>query len=530
MLLGAQPVIMAQLKPMQQYLYLTVFIAGITSLAAEFTAERILARVFGTSNLVWSAIIGVILVCLAVGYYLGGRWADRSPRYETLFGILVASAFMLGIVPFISNPILIAAASAFDRLQLGVVGGAFAAVLALFSVPSTLLAMASPFAIRLSMRDASQAGNVAGRIYAISTMGSFLGAVLPSVVLIPLIGTTRTVLLFSGLLLMVAVFGFILARGKRALPVLILPLVLVVLFALAGSPLKRTAGQIYETESAYNYIEVLEVNGFRMLRLNDGQGVHSMYHPTVLFYGGPWEQFLVGPMFNAGFDTGSVQRIAIIGLAAGTSARQAAAIYPQARVDGYEIDPSIVEVANRYFGMTELPNLNVFVQDGRYGLAHSPHTYDIIAVDAYRPPYIPWHMTTREFFQIAVDHLSEQGVLVINVGRAPNDRRLIEDLTATIGSLLPSVHVMDIPNTFNSMVFATRQPSDVFNLYRNYRALNETPAAPRLLLEAASVTVANMQPAPQPGMVFTDDLAPIEWITNNMILAFILGGGVQELR
>lgn len=515
---------------MRRYLYFIVFISGMTSLAAEFTAERILARVFGTSNLVWSAIIGVILVCLSIGYYLGGRWADRSPRHETLFGILAASAFMLGIVPFISNPILIAAASAFDRLQLGVVGGAFAAVLALFSVPSILLAMASPFAIRLSISDPARAGDVSGRIYAVSTLGSFLGAVLPSVVLIPLIGTTRTVLLFSGLLLLVASLGLILVRGKRAAPLIVLPLTLAMLTGLGGAPLKYTPGQIFETESAYNYIEVLEVNGYRMLRLNDGQGVHSMYHPDVLFYGGPWEQFLMGPLFNPTFSTNSVERIAIIGLAAGTTARQAAVVYPQAQVDGYEIDPRIVEVANRYFGMADLPNLTVFVQDGRYGLAHSPHQYDIIAVDAYRPPYIPWHMTTREFFQQALEHLTEDGVLVINVGRAPNDRRLIADLAATIGSLLPSVHVMDIPNTFNSMVFATRQPSDVTNLYHNYQALVESPTAPRLLLEAASVTVANMQPAPQGGMVFTDDLAPIEWITNNMILAFILGGGVEALR
>lgn len=527
---GAQPGIMAQFNPMRHYLYLTVFISGMTSLAAEFTAERILARVFGTSNLVWSAIIGVILICLAVGYFFGGRWADRSPRHATLFGILAASAFMLGVVPFISNPILLAAAAAFDRLQLGVVGGAFAAVLILFSIPATLLAMASPFAIRLSMSNAAQAGNVSGRIYAVSTLGSFLGAVLPSVVLIPLIGTTRTVLLFSGLLLVISIIGLFLTRGKRALPTLVLPLVLIILFTLSAAPLKRTPGQIHESESAYNYIEVLEVNGFRMLRLNDGQGVHSMYHPDVLFYNGPWEQFLVAPMFNDTFDANAVSRIAIIGLAAGTSARQASVIYPQALVDGYEIDPRIVEVAYRYFGMADLPNLNVFVQDGRYGLAHSPHTYDIIAVDAYRPPYIPWHMTTREFFQIAVERLSEDGVLVINVGRAPNDRRLIQDLATTMGSLLPSVHVMDIPNSFNSMIFATRQPSDASNLYRNYQALLEMPVAPPLLLEAASVTLTNMQPTPQPGMVFTDDLAPIEWITNNMILAFILGGGVEDLH
>ena len=136
-----------------------------------------------------------------------------------------------------------------------------------------------------------------------------------------------------------------------------------------------------------------------MLRLNEGQGVHSIYHPTQLFYSGPWEQFLVGPFFNADYAPEQVQRIAIIGLAAGTSARQAAQVFPAVTIDGYEIDGKIVAVGREYFDM-DMPELNIFVQDGRWGLAHSPFKYDLVAVDAYRPPYIPPHMTTIEFFEI----------------------------------------------------------------------------------------------------------------------------------
>jgi len=264
--------------------------------------------------------------------------------------------------------------------------------------------------------------------------------------------------------------------------------------------------------------------------LNDGQGVHSTYHPTQLFFGGPWEQFLVAPYFNSpvhGKD--QVNRIAIVGLAAGTTARQATAAYGPIPIDGYEIDPKIVEAGRDYFDMT-MPNLNAVVADGRWGLEHSPYKYSIIAVDAYRPPYIPPHMTTQEFFQIAYDHLEEDGTLAINVGRAPGDRRLIDDLAATIGSVFPSVYVMDIPNTFNSIVYATRQPTTAENLTNNMIALSQDPNTHPLLLEAGMAAMSNLQATPAGGMVFTDDHAPVEWITNDMVLKFILGGGVEGLQ
>ena len=157
---------------------------------------------------------------------------------------------------------------------------------------------------------------------------------------------------------------------------------------------------VYETESDYNYLQVLESNQYRILRMNEGQGMHSVYHPTVLNYYGPWEMVLVAPYFNqAPFSPDRVKRIAIVGLAAGTTARQATAVYGPVPIDGYEIDQKVVDIGRRYFEMNE-PNLNVIVQDGRWGLEHSQNRYQIISVDAYRPPYIPWHLTTREFFQI----------------------------------------------------------------------------------------------------------------------------------
>jgi len=516
---------------MRRYLYFTVFVSGMTSLAAEFCASRLLGNVFGTSNLVWAAIIGLILIYLTAGYFLGGRWADRSPHPKTMYSLLAWGAFTLGVVPYIAQPVLRAAATAFDGLQVGILLGSFVAVLILFSVPVTLLGMISPFAIRLSMDDAQRAGNVSGSVYAISTLGSFVGTYLSVLVLIPTIGTTKTFLVFSVFLLCVALAGLGLSGGRKAVLVYLSMVFLLAGVALLGGRggIKKTSGQIYETESAYNYIQVLEVDGYRYLRLNEGQGIHSVYNPDTLDYGGPWQQFLVGPFFYPDRAPADVRRIAILGLAAGTSARQASAVFPNVVIDGFEIDPAIVRVGREFFDMN-LPNLNVIVQDGRWGLANSREKYDSIAVDAYRPPYIPWHMTTQEFFQIAADHLTGQGVLVINVGRAPGDRRLIDGLATTIGTIFPSIYVMDIPGTFNAMIYATLQPTDAANLDRNLLALSTRADSPPLLLKSMSLAWANLQPAPQRTTVFTDDLAPIEWITNNMILNFVLHGEIEALQ
>lgn len=516
----------------RRYLYFTVFASGMTTLAVELTASRLLGGVFGASNLVWASIIGLILIYLTLGYFLGGRWADRSPHPRTMYAILAWGAFTAGIVPLVARPVLLLAADAFDQLQTGVLLGSFLAVLILFSVPVTLLGTISPFAIRLAIDDTEQAGRVSGQVYAISTLGSFLGTFLPVLLLIPLLGTTRTFLAFSGFLLLVALVGVWRAGGWRALaPWLWMPLVLALLAVfVAGRPIKNTPGQIYERESAYNYIQVLEFGQYRVLRLNEGQGEHSRYHPTQIAFHGPWMQFLAAPFFNpAPYDPENVQRMAIVGLAAGTTVRQATAVFGPIPIDGYEIDPAIIEVGRELFAMNE-PNLNAIPQDGRVGLARSPHRYTIIAIDAYRPPYIPWHLTTREFFELVAAHLTADGAVVVNVGRAPGDRRLIDGLASTMQAVFPSVYVMDLPDTFNSLIYATAQPTTAQNLVDNYLYLGARQDVHPLLLEALLRLGLNLQPTPPPDQVFTDDWAPIEWITNNLVLRFVLSGGMEGLQ
>jgi spermidine synthase len=516
---------------MRRYLLFTVFISGMTTLAAELAAGRLIGNVFGTSNIVWASIIGLILIYLTFGYFLGGKWADANPTPATMYRVLAWGAFTLGLVPYIAGPVLHAAATAFDTLQVGILGASFIAVLVLFIVPITLLGTISPFAIRLSVVDTSHAGQTSGQIYAISTLGSFIGTFLPTLVTIPAIGTKNTFLVFSLLLLFVALAGLgkFASRGAM-LKHLWMPAVIAIVAVLSsGQTLKNSSGQIYETESAYNYIQVAQQNGFTILRLNEGQGVHSIYHPDTLQYNGPWDQFLVSPYFYANRKPADIKRVAIVGLAAGTAARQMTAVYGGIPIDGYELDPKIVEVGKKYFGMN-LPNLKVIIGDGRLNLERSEEQYDIIAVDAYRPPYIPPHMTTQEFFQIAASHLTHDGVLTLNSASVPGDRRLINGLATTMGTIFPSIYTVDIPGSLNTMIFATKQKTAPENFATNLLLLSQDPSVHPLLINTMQTTFANLKTGYETTTVFTDDRAPIEWIVNDMVIRFILGGGTEYLQ
>ena len=514
-----------------RFLNVAVFFSGMTALAVEMLASRLIGNVYGSSNLVWACVIGLILIYLTAGYWLGGKLADKQPKYSTLYRILLWASVTIGIVPMISRPILRITANAFDQLEIGLLAGSFVTILILFIIPVTLIGMVSPFALKLSITDTQSTGKISGRLSAISTLGSFIGAFLPVLVLIPLIGTYRSFLLFSSIMMLIASIGYWQAEGfKSWLKYIWMPVVLLFLWIFGVRGLdKVTPNLIFEDESSYNYIQVIEDEQFRFLRLNEGQGIHSVYHPTVFYYNGPWSQVLVAPYFNpAPFETKNVEKVAIVGLAAGTTVRQVTEVYGEILIDGFEIDPKIVEVGDAYFEMDQ-PNLSVIIGDGRWGLSQSEKEYDIISVDAYRPPYIPWHMTTVEFFQTVFDHLTSDGVLVINIGRSPLDRTLVNDLSTTIGQVFPTIFIMDIPGSFNSMVFATKQPGSWENFIANYGYLQGQGTHP-LLLQAMTSAIYNRQPEHQITRVYTDDRTPVEWLTNKIVLDFLLSGEVDNLK
>jgi spermidine synthase len=242
---------------------------------------------------------------------------------------------------------------------------------------------------------------------------------------------------------------------------------------------------------------------------------------------GTWDYFLAAPYINAPpHSPADVKSLALIGLAAGTISKQYTAVYGPLPIDGIEIDPAIVEAGRRYFDMNE-PNLNVIIADGRWALQHSDKRYSIIGVDAYRVPYIPWHLTTKEFFEAARAHLADDGALVINVGRTFTDRRLVDAMVGTLQSVFPSVYVVDVPDSFNSIVYATVQPTQARNLLENLTLMR--PETHWLLKQATFNALQNLQPTPVSQVVFTDDVAPVELISNSIVIRFILEGRLYQL-
>ena len=511
----------------RRYLYLLVFTAGFTTLGVELSAARLLDPWFGNSLIVWAVLIGLILTYLALGYWLGGRLADRSPHLLTLLRLVALGAFGVGLIPFVARPVLTMASEGLGDFNLGLLAGSMAGILILFTVPVTLLGCVSPFAIRLAIRDIQDSGAVVGRISALSTAGSILGSFLPVLVLIPNIGTRQTFAVLSLALLLVVLVGLI--RLRRG-PETVLVLAAVVLVALVGwrpvGPIKASSGLLYEAESAHNYIQVVDAGFERQLRLNEGEGIHSVYRPRGGLADGIWDYFLLAPAFNAApYPPDRVRRVAIVGLAAGTTAKLITQAYGPIPIDGAELDPEIIAAGRAWFDMNE-PNLNAVAADGRWFLAHSSAflPYDVIVIDAYRPPYIPFHLTTVEFFVLAHDRLADDGVVAVNVGRTHTDYSLVDAIAATMQQVFPSVYIVDEPDNGsplgNSMVVATRRPTTLADFRANLPAYDHP-----LLAEVARRAAPQARFAtPPPGTpIFTDDRAPVEQVVHALVLRHMLG-------
>lgn len=518
---------MTQLQ--KRYLFVAVFISGMTTLGTELSASRLLGTVFGTSNIVWANIIGLMLLYLTVGYFVGGKIADRYPSSKVFYQILCWGAFSVGLIPFIARPVLQASARAVLNINAPLLVGSFGVIIIVFAIPITLLGTVSPFAIRLAVTDMESTGSIAGRMYAISTVGSLIGTFLPVLFLIPSVGTNLTFIVFSAVLLTIALVGLILTDPRRATFYAWMPVALVLLavFALPSSTLRPPpdgAEILYEDESAYNYIQVARWGDANILLLNEGQGIHSMYFPDFPDYletQGTWDFYLAAPFFNEDYAPEDMGSMAMIGLAGGTTPKQYTQVFGPIPIDGVEIDAEIAEVGREYFAMNE-ENLNVIIQDGRYVMAVTENTYDIIAIDAYRLPYIPWNLSTVEFFQQVDSNLNEDGVVAINVGRTVTDRRLIEAFAATLGEVFPSVHVIDVPNTCNSIMVATRQPTSADNLLANREQLNQEEYP--LLYKVMTVAHNQLRETPEGGVVFTDDKAAVEQLTDLILVNFVLSG------
>jgi len=482
--------------------------AGAASLATEICASRLLAPYFGNSTVVWANVIGLILIYLSVGYWLGGRIADRHPTARALGILLVSAAACIAVLPFVARPFLSFVLSGLNALSIGVVAGSFFATLALFALPVSLLGMASPFAVRLAIRDIDHAGSIAGRLSSLATVGAIIGTFGSALGLVPAIGTQRTLLVAALLVALVSI------------PLLLRPavgisLVIGALLAIPPAAVKPGAAMLVERETQYQYVQVVrDPDGKLVLSIDEGVSAQSVYRPNTVLTGAEWDMpLVVPPLLNR-----AVRRALVIGNAGGTTARALTALYPDVSVDGVELDPDVSALGRTYMGMGAIPRLRVFTADGRAYLASTSTKYDLIVVDAYRQTYIPFHLATQEFFQLVRDHLNRGGAVALNVERVPGDDGLVRALAGTVAAVFPQTWVWPALR-FNEMVLGMTAPIAADSLTRRLDAA-PTEVQPLVPLFASAAHV--VMPAEDP---FTDDHAPVEWLTDRAVLAYIAAGG-----
>jgi spermidine synthase len=490
-----------------------VLAAGAGSTATEIGASRLLAPYFGSSTVVWANVIGLVLAALSLGYWLGGRLADRRPQPRLLGALVVAAGALVAVVPFAARPLLDLTVRGLDTMSAGAVVGSFLASLVLFAPPVVLLGMVAPFAIRLAVPDVEGAGAVAGRLYALSTLGSIAGVFVPALVTIPLVGTERTLV---GAAAVVALGGSLLLGRRRWL---LAPVALAAVLAVPPGEVKATPGLLYEVESPYQYVQVVQNGVERDLYLNEGIVRHSEWRPDTVLTGDEWDMFLAAPPLLGR----PLRRVAILGNAGGTTARALAHFYPGVQIDGVELDPAVTEAARRYMGLGSIPGLRVVTADARPFLRRTSARFDLIVVDAYRQPYVPFYLATRQFFQLARERLRPGGILALNVATVPGDHRLAEGVSGTLRSVFPQVlawQALDL----NQLVLGLDRPQSRASLRA---AVPRTPARIRVLTRLLAAQARPAAPAARP---WTDDRAPVEWVTDRMILDFAVRGDTRNER
>jgi spermidine synthase len=494
------------LSPLPARLLWVVFAAGAGSTSTEICASRLLAPYFGSSTVVWANVIGLVLAALSLGYWLGGRIADRHPHPHVLGGMVVAAGALLAVVPFAAQPLLDLTVRGLNNVSAGAVVGSFLGSLVLFAPPIVLLGTAAPFAVRLAVFDVTVAGAVAGRLYAVSTVGSILGVFVPAIVTIELVGTQRTLV---GTAIFVALGGSLLLRRRW----LAAPVALAAVLAVPAGVVKGVPGLLYEKESQYQFIQVVQHGAERDLYLNEGIAKHSEWRPSTVLTGDEWDMFLtVPPLLGR-----TVRSVAILGNAGGTTARAYGVFYPSARLDGVELDPAVTAAARRYMGLGRIRRLHVVTADARPFLRRTQARFDAILIDAYRQPYVPFYLATQEFFRLVRSRLRPGGIVALNVATVPGDHRLAENIAGTLRTVFPQVLTWQALK-LNQLVLGFDRP---VSRERLHEAVARTPTRIRVLTRLLAAQARATAPSSQP---WTDDRAPVEWVTDRMILEYAARG------
>ena len=509
------------------YLYMTEFFAGMSVMAVELGASRLLAPYFSSSQIVWTIIIGTIMIAMALGNIYGGRSADKNPDPDKLYGRITVAAVWIALIPVVGKYLImgIAGLLVFTISTNFLVIAAFAACMVIFVFPLFLLGTVTPSLVKYTVDSLSDSGRVVGNLNAFNTIGSIIGTFVPTFISIPAVGTAVTFLIFAGILLLLAVIYFISAK-KRPVKTTVAGIILVLCMVFGhGTSFAFWQNNLtVEDESIYNYLQVYEQGDRIYLSTNVLFGVQSVYDRNNRLTGMYYDYALAAPFMTGAVTRNSRTDVLILGMGTGTYATQCKRYFGDMHIEGVEIDEKITELAHTYF---ELPqDIEVTTYDGRaylealssmseselsdYG---SNGKYDVIMVDAYQDITIPFQMASTEFFDLVHDHLKPGGVMVVNMNmRGSSEENINEYLADTISRVFTSVYTVDVNGGTNRELFAF-DSAGAMSAFDENVALCDSDEL-RGMMEYVRGQLVKYEPGDR---VMTDDRAPVELLSMKAI-------------
>ena len=511
------------------YLYITEFFAGMAVMAVELGASRLLAPYFSSSQIVWTIIIGTIMIAMALGNVAGGKWADRDNDPAKLFRRILIAAVWIAFIPVLGKYIILG----ITGLMIVTVStklliwSSFAACMVIFVFPLFLLGTVTPSLIKFSISDIGESGSVAGRLGACNTIGSIIGTFLPTFVTIPSVGTSATFLIFSGILLLIGLAFFVTRKAKPVLSAVCLVLyIIATVFGRSSHFAFWVSDLTYEGESVYNYLQVRDTDYATYLSTNVLFGVQSIRVKTGDFTGMYYDYALAAPTMARGYDDPSSdislrgsdkQDILILGMGTGTFALQCRNLFPGSNITGVEIDDKITDLAHEYFELPE--DIEVITYDGRAYLEADSRKYDVIMVDAYQDITIPFQMSSVEFFTLVKDHLKDNGVMVMNMNMHGNGETDITTyLSDTVASVFPNVATVNVKGSTNRELFASVN----VDLFRSLQ-FNTLISSNYDFIKRMTPVLEGLAEYKGTGLILTDDKAPVELLGMEVIDVLIEG-------
>lgn len=495
------------------YLYLTEFFAGMSVMAVELGASRLLAPYFSSSQIVWTIIIGTIMIAMALGNIYGGRAADKNPNPDKLYGRIIIASIWIALIPVLGKYIIIgiSAVMIFSVNSNFLVWAAFAACMIIFVFPLFLLGTVTPSLVKYTVEDLGDSGKTVGMLNASNTIGSIIGTFVPTFVTIPTVGTSISFLIFAGILLLLAIIYFASGKVKSAKVVVgVIALIISIIFGSSDSFAFWEDDLAYEGESVYNYLQVKETDKKVYLSTNVLFGVQSVYvkedHLTGMYY----DYAMAAPLM-AGVNEKDNMDVLILGMGTGTFATQCNRYFDGLTIEGVEIDEDITNLSREYFHLDDA--IPVYTYDGRAYLNAVDKTYDVIMVDAYQDITIPFQMSSVEFFTMVKDHLNPGGIMVVNMNmRGRDEGNINQYLADTISAVFSDVYTVDVKGSTNRELFASDN-AEMISVFANNKAMIENEDLASMMQRVSD----NIEPYAAGSYLMTDDKAPVELLGMRVI-------------